>query len=171
MHPLIKGVWVVRALATRRHDVILVHSATNPQGSFWILQVILDVRLRFECLKWRQVSQSGNLLFGVHLSLPLPLALALPTLPLYLSTKSIYMLSGPMRDYAHIAQYPFEIVSQKGVSHAFCLVFIGYRASIAEIPLLWGGGGIAPPLRMLSKGETLRKWGGGIALRGHVETP
>ena len=25
-----------------------------------------------------------------------------------------------------------------GVSHAFCLVFRGYRASIAEIPLVWG---------------------------------
>ena len=50
----------------------------------------------------------------------------------------------------------------EGVSDAFCLFFIGYRASIAEIPLLWGGG-IAPPLRMLSKGETLRKGGGGIA--------
>ena len=47
----------------------------------------------------------------------------------------------------HIAQYPFEIVLRRGVSHAFCLVFIGYRASIAEITLLRGGyrtgGGIA----------------------------
>ena len=40
-----------------------------------------------------------------------------------------------------IAQYPVEIVSQRGVSHAFCLVFTGYRASITEIPLLRGGGG------------------------------
>ena len=41
-------------------------------------------------------------------------------------------------------------------------IFIGgYRASIAEIPLFRGG--IAPPLRMLSPGETLRKGGGGIA--------
>ena len=37
---------------------------------------------------------------------------------------------------AHIAQYPFDIVSQRGVSYAFCLVFIGYCGSIAEIPLL-----------------------------------
>ena len=42
-----------------------------------------------------------------------------------------------------------------------CLVFIGYRASIAEIPILRGG--IVPPLRMLSNGETLRKGGEGIA--------
>ena len=52
---------------------------------------------------------------------------------------------------------PFEIVSQRGLSHTFCLVFLEYRASIAEIP-------IAPPLRMLSKGETLKKnRKGGIA--------
>ena len=66
-----------------------------------------------------------------------------------------------MRDTPHIAQYPFEILSQRGVSHPR-LVFIGYRASIAEIPL-FRGGGIAPPLRMLSKGERLRTGGGGIA--------
>ena len=48
-----------------------------------------------------------------------------------------------------------------------CLVFIGYRASIAEIPFSGGGGGgITPPLRMLSKGETLRKAAGGIAPNG-----
>ena len=28
----------------------------------------------------------------------------------------------------------------EGVSHTFCLVFMWYRASIAEITLLWGGG-------------------------------
>ena len=72
-------------------------------------------------------------------------------------------LSGPMRDTPPIAQlYRFEIVSQRGVSHAFRLVFIGYRAGITEIPLLRGGG-IAPPLRMLSTGERIRKGGGGIA--------
>ena len=48
-------------------------------------------------------------------------------------------LSGPLRDTPPpFAQYPFEIVSQRGVSHAFCLVFKGYRASIAEIPILRG---------------------------------
>ena len=30
-------------------------------------------------------------------------------------------LSGPVRDTPHIAQYPFEIVSQRGVSHPFAL--------------------------------------------------
>ena len=38
----------------------------------------------------------------------------------------------------HIAQDPFEIVSQ-GIA-AICLVFIVYRARIAEIPLSEGGG-------------------------------
>ena len=31
------------------------------------------------------------------------------------------LLSGPVRDTPHIAQYPFEIVSQRGVSHPFAL--------------------------------------------------
>ena len=73
-------------------------------------------------------------------------------------------LSGPVQGYRtpHIAQYPFEIVSRRGGVAPICLVFIGYRASIAEIPL---------PLRMLSKGETFRKGGRGyrtqLAMLGH----
>ena len=58
----------------------------------------------------------------------------------------------------HIAQYPFEMGIAEGGIARFCLVFIGYRASIAEIPL-WRGG-IAPPLRMLSKGGNAQKRGG-----------
>ena len=67
----------------------------------------------------------------------------------------------------HIAQYPFfpDSVAEGGIA-PICLVSIGYRASIAEIPLLWGG--IAPLLRMYSKGETLRKGGGGIAPDFHM---
>ena len=42
-----------------------------------------------------------------------------------------------------------------------CLVFMWHRTSIAEIPLFVGR--IGPPLRMLSKWETVRKWGGCIA--------
>ena len=59
----------------------------------------------------------------------------------------------------HIAQYPFEIVSQRGVSHPFA----SFLQGIAEVSLRYpfSGGGIAPPLCMLSKGETLRKGGGG----------
>ena len=56
---------------------------------------------------------------------------------------------------------PFrDSIAEGDIARVF-LIFIGYRASIAEIPLC--GGGIAPPLRMLSKEETLRKGGGGIA--------
>ena len=56
---------------------------------------------------------------------------------------------------------PFrDSIAEGGIAPVW-LVCIGYRASIAEIPLLRGG--IAPPIRMLSKGEALRKGGGGIA--------
>ena len=64
---------------------------------------------------------------------------------------------------------PFRDSIAEGGIEPICLVFIGYRASIAEIPFLRGG--IAPPLRMLSKGETLRKGGGVSHPIGHVETP
>ena len=70
-------------------------------------------------------------------------------------------LSGPVRDTPPYRAIPFRDSIAEGGIAPICLVFIGYRASIAEIPLLRGGG-IAPPLRMLSKGETLREGGGGI---------
>ena len=60
-----------------------------------------------------------------------------------------------------IAQYPFEIVSQRGVSHPFALFSEGIVQVSLRYPF-WGGG-IAPPLCMLCKGESLRKGGGGIA--------
>ena len=47
-------------------------------------------------------------------------------------------LSGPVRDTPPYRAIPFRDRIAEGVSHAFCLVFIGYRASIAEIPLLGG---------------------------------
>ena len=66
----------------------------------------------------------------------------------------------PTSRNTHFAQHPFEIVSQRGVSHAFCLVFTGYRASIAEIPLLRGGGHRTSASHAL-QGEMLRKRGRG----------
>ena len=71
------------------------------------------------------------------------------------------LLSLTMRDTPHVAQYPFEIVSQRGVSHPFAL----FSCSIAQILLRYPfcEGVIAAPLCMLSKGETLRKEGGDIA--------
>ena len=71
------------------------------------------------------------------------------------------VFSGPVRDTPPYRAIPFRDSIAEGGIAPICLVFIGYRASIAEIPLLRGG--IAPPLRMLSKGELLRKGGGGIA--------
>ena len=67
----------------------------------------------------------------------------------------------------HIAEYPFEIILQREVSHAFCafcLVFKGYRANIAEIPLFFGGGGLSHLHFACSPGgDMLREGGGGIA--------
>ena len=37
-------------------------------------------------------------------------------------TKDLSRLRGPVRDTPHIAQYPFEIVSQRGVSRPFALL-------------------------------------------------
>ena len=70
-------------------------------------------------------------------------------------------LSGPVRDTPSYRAMPFRDSIAEGGIAPICLVFRGYRASIAEIPLL--SGGIAPLLRMYSKEATLRKGGGGIA--------
>ena len=72
-----------------------------------------------------------------------------------------------MRDTPPYRAIPFRDGIANGGIAPICLVFIAYRASIA----FEGGGGIAPPLRMLSKGETLRKAEGVSHPIGHVETP
>ena len=84
---------------------------------------------------------------------------------------SLSALSGPVRDTPPYCAIPFQDSIAEGGIAPICLVFIGYRASIAEIPLFCGGGGIAPPLRMLSKGKRLRKGGGVSHPIGDVETP
>ena len=76
-------------------------------------------------------------------------------------TTRIFHLKGPMRDTPPYRAIPFRDSIPEGGFRTRFPCFIGYRASMAEIPLLWGG--IAPPLRMLSKGESLRKAGEGIA--------
>ena len=73
----------------------------------------------------------------------------------------LFWLSGPVRDTPPYRAIPFRDSIAEGGIVPICLVFIGYRESIAEIPLLRGG--IAPLLHMYSKGETLRKGEGGIA--------
>ena len=70
----------------------------------------------------------------------------------------------------HIAQYPFEIVSQRGYrTHLPC--FIRYCASIAEIPLLRGGHRTST-LRICSPGGKRSEKGEGVSHPiAHVETP
>ena len=48
-------------------------------------------------------------------------------------------LSGPVRDTPPYRAIPFRDSIAEGGIAPVCLVFIGYRASIAEIPLLRGG--------------------------------
>ena len=62
-------------------------------------------------------------------------------------------LSGPVRDTPPIAQYLFEIAWKRGVSHPFALFSCGIAPVSLSSPLAEGG--LAPPLRMLSKGESL----------------
>ena len=69
------------------------------------------------------------------------------------------LLSGPVRDTPPYRAIPFRDSIAEGGIAPICLFFIGYRAGIAEIPLLRGG--IAPSLRMLSKGGNAQKRGRG----------
>ena len=48
---------------------------------------------------------------------------------------SVHALSGPVQDTPHIAQYPFEIVSQRGVSHPFALFSKGITQVSLRYPL------------------------------------
>ena len=72
-------------------------------------------------------------------------------------------LSGPMRDTPPYRAIPFRDSIADGSVAPICLVFIGYRASVAEIPLLRGGGVSHLHFACSPRGETLRKGGGGIA--------
>ena len=86
-----------------------------------------------------------------------------------------HTLSGPMRDTPPYRAIPFrDSIAGGGGIAPFCLVFLWSRASISEIPLLWGA--IAPPLRMLSSGEALiKKEGEGyrtqLAMLRHPQNP
>ena len=61
-----------------------------------------------------------------------------------------------------------DSIAEAGIA-PICLGSVGYRASIAEIA--FEGGGVAPPLRMLFKGETSEKGERVSHPIGHVETP
>ena len=79
-------------------------------------------------------------------------------------------LSGPVRDTPPYRAIPFRDSIAEGGIAPICLVFIGYRASIAEIPLLRGGVShlhfaCSPRGKCSEKGE-------GVSHPiGHAETP
>ena len=79
-------------------------------------------------------------------------------------------LSGPGARYPPYRTIPFRDSIAEGGIAPICLVFIGYRTSIAEIPLLWGGishlqFACSPRARRSEKAE-------GVSHPiGHVETP
>ena len=82
-------------------------------------------------------------------------------------------LSGPVRDtppppYRAI---PFRDSLAEGGIAPICLVFIGYRASIAEIPLLWGGGVSHLHFACSPRGKRSEKGEGVSHPIGHAETP
>ena len=58
-------------------------------------------------------------------------------------------LSVPVRDTPSYRAIPYRDSIAEGVSHALCLVVMCYRASIAEIPLLYWGTKIAHELFFL----------------------
>ena len=77
------------------------------------------------------------------------------------SESQSYNLSGPARDTPPYRAIPFRDSIAEGGIAPICLVFRGYRRSIAEVPL-WRGGYRTSTSHAL-QGETLRKGGGGIA--------
>ena len=91
-----------------------------------------------------------------------PVSRAYPPVPAVLLPMSLTTLAAQCEITPHTAQYPFEIVSQRGGIASICLVLTGYRAIIAEIPLLRGG---VSHLHFACspRGDMLRKGGGGIA--------
>ena len=73
----------------------------------------------------------------------------------------LHDLSGPVRDTPPYRAIPFRDSIAEGGIAPIWLVSEGIAPISLRYPF-WRGG-IAPPLRMLSTGETLRKGGGGIA--------
>ena len=79
-------------------------------------------------------------------------------------------LSGPVRDTPPYRAIPFRDSIAAGGIATICLVFIGYRASIAEIPL-WRGGIAPPTLHALQGGKRSEKGEGVSHPIGYVVTP
>ena len=66
---------------------------------------------------------------------------------------------------------PFRDSIAEGGIAPICLVFIGCRTSIAEIPLLWGGGLSHLHFACSPRGKRSEKGEGVLHPIGHVETP
>ena len=79
--------------------------------------------------------------------------------------------SGPVRDTPPYRAIPFRDSIAEGGIAPISLVFIGYRASIAEIPLLRGGGYRTSTSHVLKGGKRSEKGEGVSHPIGHVETP
>ena len=75
-----------------------------------------------------------------------------------------------MRDTPPYRAIPFRDSIAEGGIAPICLVFIGYRASIAEIPLLRGGYRTSTS-HALQGGKGSEKGEGVSHPIGHVETP
>ena len=70
----------------------------------------------------------------------IPWALWVYLLIAFVDLSLLCALSGPVRDTPPYRAIPFRDSIAEGGIAPICLVFVGYRASIAEIPLLRGGG-------------------------------
>ena len=87
-----------------------------------------------------------------------------------LNVSTTFGLSGPVRDTPPYRAIPFrDSISEEGIA-PICLVFIGYRASIAEIPLLRGGGSHLH-FACSSREKRSENEEGVSHPIGHVETP
>ena len=88
--------------------------------------------------------------------------------------KILNLLSGPVRDtpppFLSLA-IPFRDSIAEGGIAPICLIFIGYRASIAEIPLLSGGGVSHLHFACSPRGKRSEKGEGVSHPIGHVGTP
>ena len=83
--------------------------------------------------------------------------------------RNLSHLSSPVRDTPPYRAIPFRDSIAEGGIAPICLVFIGYRASIAEIPLLRGVSHLH--FACSPRGKRSEKGEGVSHPIGHVETP
>ena len=86
----------------------------------------------------------------------------------------LFNLSGPVRDTHPYRAIPFRDSIAEGGIAPICLVFIGYRASIAEIPLLGRGYRTSTQKHALHRGNAQKRGRGyrtQLAMLRHQKTP